>query len=644
MSFKEDLENYKAIEDTLTTNKVANFAYTDTAYENNDATGVAEYKESNEQNIPVATPSVLKVNETILYKGFRAKASSLTRMLINHFFGRVSYNLNKLNDLFSNLLTTLNDYFGSANGLATLDENARLSTEQLTESCALYKGEWNASTNTPKLVDGTGTKGEFYVVSREGYQTFNKLTTICRIGDKIIYTGTYWKIMPSGKVSSVNNVPSNIYGEVVLYGTNIKIEKDCISNIKEAIMHATASTMLGRYWKKADLDVTIENFCYVNNMWFGFSYGNNYGLYYSYDGKTWTRANSVTGHFYSVTYGINTYGVGIYVAVCDNARSDGEVDLSNNIGLHWSTDGINWTQGNLQKCEFTHVCYANRKWVAGSDGIDAITTDNLGLYYSTDGKNWTKTTTDTSAGAYKQGLIHWIEYANNIWEACDEDNIFYSTNGITWTKSDITTTFSWNKVLYLGGYWYGLSEENGAYYSTDGKAWTQITVGTSYRYSDAKYANGQWFFWSDEADANNAMYSVNGTHFYVSYISRESTLFDVHYVNGIWLIARSTGLYYSLTFEDSPVLISDTLIFYWLYYINGTWFGANNSAVYWSTDALTWTQANTTYSLGTIKGGSKLIYANGTLVMLSAITSTEKNIVYSDTQTLIDNGWINDNL
>ena len=109
MGLNQDLDNIKAIEDKLTANKVAKFAYTDHAYDNplTEADGVTYYNVDNEQNIPVADPSVMNVNETVLTKGWRSQASSITRMLMNHFLGRVSYNLNKLNDNMSALLTTL---------------------------------------------------------------------------------------------------------------------------------------------------------------------------------------------------------------------------------------------------------------------------------------------------------------------------------------------------------------------------------------------------------------------------------------------------------------------------------------------------------------------------------------------------------
>ena len=138
-TLNEDLTGIKAIEDKLTANKVANFAYTDHAYENplTEADGVEYYDVNNEQNIPVPDPSIMDVNETVLTKGFRSQASSIPRMLMNHFLGRVSYNLNKLNDNMSSLLATLMSHLGSANGIAPLNADGLLD---------IAKGGTNAST------------------------------------------------------------------------------------------------------------------------------------------------------------------------------------------------------------------------------------------------------------------------------------------------------------------------------------------------------------------------------------------------------------------------------------------------------------------------------------------------------------------
>ena len=62
-------------------------------------------------------------------------ASAITRMLMNHFLGRCSYNLNKINDHFSALLTKLIAYIGQPNGLATLDSNGYVTESQVN----LYK-------------------------------------------------------------------------------------------------------------------------------------------------------------------------------------------------------------------------------------------------------------------------------------------------------------------------------------------------------------------------------------------------------------------------------------------------------------------------------------------------------------------------
>lgn len=127
----DELTALKTEEDKITGNKVANFSYDDYAYEHNDANGVDTYNVDNHQNIPNGTANILKVNATILTKGWRAQASAITRMLMNHFLGRCSYNLNKVNDHFSTLLAKLIAYIGVANGIATLGSDGYVPTGQL---------------------------------------------------------------------------------------------------------------------------------------------------------------------------------------------------------------------------------------------------------------------------------------------------------------------------------------------------------------------------------------------------------------------------------------------------------------------------------------------------------------------------------
>lgn len=211
-TFEQDLNAIKAVEDKLTSNKVAQFAYTQEAYNDPEhyADGVQSYNVNNPNNIPVADASIMKVNETVLSKGYRSQASSITRMLLNHFLGRVSYNLNKVNDLLSSLVTSIKSNLGRANGIATLDASGRIPFSQLPETALEFKGTWDASTNIPVLKDGTGTKGDFYICTVAGTADFGTAQSPREVrffeNDRVIYDGSLWERLSAGDVKTVNNV------------------------------------------------------------------------------------------------------------------------------------------------------------------------------------------------------------------------------------------------------------------------------------------------------------------------------------------------------------------------------------------------------------------------------------------------------
>ena len=72
-----------------------------------------------------------------------------------------------------------------------------------------YKGTWNASTNTPTLADGTGTKGDYYVVSTAGTQTFDGILLFFGAGDWIVYNGAVWQRVEGGSDGNFSNVTLN---------------------------------------------------------------------------------------------------------------------------------------------------------------------------------------------------------------------------------------------------------------------------------------------------------------------------------------------------------------------------------------------------------------------------------------------------
>ena len=152
-TLKEDLTAIKEIQDGLVSNKVARFAYTQNAYDANTVNGVNEYNVNNEQNIPNGTASIMKVNSTVLDKGYRAQASSITRMLMNHFLGRISYNLNKINDNMQILLNTLITKFPTS--LPANGGNAATATKLQTARTINIQDSTATNTGTGASFDGS---------------------------------------------------------------------------------------------------------------------------------------------------------------------------------------------------------------------------------------------------------------------------------------------------------------------------------------------------------------------------------------------------------------------------------------------------------------------------------------------------------
>lgn len=99
-------------------------------------------------------------------------------------------------------------------GVATLDNNGRIPYSQLPESAVEFKGYWNASTNTPHLVDGTGDKGDMYYVDVAGQQNLGSGVQYFNVGDRILYDGAIWKNISQTSVKSVNGVLPNAQGNV----------------------------------------------------------------------------------------------------------------------------------------------------------------------------------------------------------------------------------------------------------------------------------------------------------------------------------------------------------------------------------------------------------------------------------------------
>lgn len=124
---------------------------------------------------------------------------------------------------------------GSANGVATLDSSGRVPYSQLPESAMEFLGQWNASTNTPHLADGTGTNGDFYVCNVGGTVTFGTGNTQTFVpNDRVIYNGTssQWVKLPAGQVSSVNGMSGDVTldADDIEYSTGVTVKQKIDAN------------------------------------------------------------------------------------------------------------------------------------------------------------------------------------------------------------------------------------------------------------------------------------------------------------------------------------------------------------------------------------------------------------------------------
>ncbi|CAB5218448.1 Intramolecular chaperone auto-processing domain containing protein [uncultured Caudovirales phage] len=93
-----------------------------------------------------------------------------------------------------------------SNGIPQLDVNGKILVSQLPNSVMEYKGTWDASTNTPTLVNGTGNQGDVYLCSVAGTVNFGAGPIAFVVSDQVIYSGTIWQKASgtSGTVTSVS--------------------------------------------------------------------------------------------------------------------------------------------------------------------------------------------------------------------------------------------------------------------------------------------------------------------------------------------------------------------------------------------------------------------------------------------------------
>ncbi len=78
-----------------------------------------------------------------------------------------------------------------------------------------YKGTWNATTNSPALASGVGTKGDYYVVSTAGSTALDGISN-WGVGDWAAFNGSVWQRVEGG--ADLNGVNLSVSGTSTLSG------------------------------------------------------------------------------------------------------------------------------------------------------------------------------------------------------------------------------------------------------------------------------------------------------------------------------------------------------------------------------------------------------------------------------------------
>lgn len=106
----------------------------------------------------------------------------------------------------------------AANGVAPLDAAGLVPMVHLNVSGLSFKGAWDPTTNTPSLIDGTGSVGDFYKASTGGTYNFGNGSYTFNEGDWAIFAAGVWQRIGSSElVSSVNGK----LGAVVLNAADV---------------------------------------------------------------------------------------------------------------------------------------------------------------------------------------------------------------------------------------------------------------------------------------------------------------------------------------------------------------------------------------------------------------------------------------
>jgi hypothetical protein len=175
-----------------------------------------------------------------------------------------------------------------------------------------FKGTWNASTNTPTLASGVGTKGDYYVVNVAGSTTLDGISN-WGVGDWATYNGSVWQRVEGG--ADLNGVNLSVSGTSTLSGltASTALALDASKNIVSVTNTGTGNNVLATSPSIAtptltgDVQMTTGNLV-VGTSGKGIDFSATAGtgtseLLADYEEGTWTPSLGGTATYGGATYG-----------------------------------------------------------------------------------------------------------------------------------------------------------------------------------------------------------------------------------------------------------------------------------------------------------------------------------------------------
>jgi hypothetical protein len=156
-----------------------------------------------------------------------------------------------------------------------------------------YKGTWNASTNTPALASGVGTKGDYYVVSVAGSTTLDGISN-WGVGDWAAYNGSVWQRVEGGADGNFVNLSVSSTSTLSGLTASTALALDASKNVVSVTNTGTGDNVLSAApTLSGNVTLSTGNLIVANGQGIDFSATSGAGtseLFNDYEEGTWTPA------------------------------------------------------------------------------------------------------------------------------------------------------------------------------------------------------------------------------------------------------------------------------------------------------------------------------------------------------------------